>query len=486
MNPGGRREEGAWQQRTSEGEGPGQASLSDSPPLQPSVRHHEHCPLSPGEQRPASAEGGCSGGERGYPRRHLGQRKPRTLPRFWVSSPHSPLPHQDKPRAGNLTPTGLQIKNWQKCDSTSMPVTDGPLRHVQKPRRYGRPPLRKPQPGPPRGLPPPHRDRTPSHPQRDRTSQSGSRGAPRSAPASRGWRVQTSANKRVVCKRCGTSGRAGPAGSQGSAPSLLPRARAQVETQSGGHSGTQPGPRPQGRPGPGSTDFAAAARLARPPACALTSLTPAPGARLSAGRNYPTQREGETRRKRENQQHSAWGEASPARRRAGLPPAGGRDAHAGTSAPGHPSGGAAARPGVAYCARLGALGAGPAPSPPALAKSSGYPPRVRRAHALLPAPSALYRAAPGEEEIDLSLPELFATRPFNRPRPGCPHPPPPRARPTAAAWALPALCGRCRGPGHSAAACRSRAACGSGGRVCRARSRRWAGSGGVAARRRQD
>lgn len=67
---------------------------------------------------------------------------------------------------------------------------------------------------------------------------------------------------------------------------------------------------------------------------------------------------------------------------------------------------------VAYCARR------TGPSLLALAKSSGVPARVRRAHALLPAPSALYRAAPGEEEIDLSLPELFATRPFNWPRPG--------------------------------------------------------------------
>lgn len=59
--------------------------------------------------------------------------------------------------------------------------------------------------------------------------------------------------------------------------------------------------------------------------------------------------------------------------------------------------------------------AGRGPSLLALAKSSGLPARVRRAHALVPAPSALYRATPGEEEIDLSLPELFATRPFNRP-----------------------------------------------------------------------
>lgn len=77
--------------------------------------------------------------------------------------------------------------------------------------------------------------------------------------------------------------------------------------------------------------------------------------------------------------------------------------------------------------------AGRGPSLLALAKSSGLLARVRRAHALLPAPSALYRAAPEEEEIDLSLPELFATRPFNRPRPGRQRPPSPPGRPTAAA-----------------------------------------------------
>lgn len=76
--------------------------------------------------------------------------------------------------------------------------------------------------------------------------------------------------------------------------------------------------------------------------------------------------------------------------------------------------------------------AGRGPSLLALAKSSRLPARVRRAHALLPAPSALYRATPGEEEIDLSLPELFATRPFNRPRSGRLCPPLP-GRPTAAA-----------------------------------------------------
>lgn len=76
--------------------------------------------------------------------------------------------------------------------------------------------------------------------------------------------------------------------------------------------------------------------------------------------------------------------------------------------------------------------AGRGPSLLALAKSSRLPARVRRAHALLPAPSALYRATPGEEEIDLSLPELFATRPFNRPRSDRLCPPLP-GRPTAAA-----------------------------------------------------
>lgn len=82
----------------------------------------------------------------------------------------------------------------------------------------------------------------------------------------------------------------------------------------------------------------------------------------------------------------------------------------------------------------------------------GCPLRVRRAHALLPAPSALYRAAPREEEIDLSLPELFATRPFNRPGPGRPRPPhPPPPPPDRGCVSLgPELCGRCRGPGRLA------------------------------------
>lgn len=75
--------------------------------------------------------------------------------------------------------------------------------------------------------------------------------------------------------------------------------------------------------------------------------------------------------------------ASRAHTRAGLPPAGCRGAHDRDlrSGPAPSVATAAARPRVAYCARQGAPGAGPAPSPPALAKSSGLPaarpPRAR-------------------------------------------------------------------------------------------------------------
>lgn len=37
-----------------------------------------------------------------------------TLFEFWVSKSLSSGFHQEKPLAGNLTPTGSQIKDWQK------------------------------------------------------------------------------------------------------------------------------------------------------------------------------------------------------------------------------------------------------------------------------------------------------------------------------------------------------------------------------------
>lgn len=181
--------------------------------------------------------------------------------------------------------------------------------------------------------------------------------------------------------------------------------------------------------------------------------------------------------------------ASPRHTRAGLPPARGRgaqgrDRRSGPALrppPPPPGPGSLTVRGGALRARAPRRRRRRSPSRP------GCPPRVRRAHALLPAPSALYRAAPREEEIDLSLPELFATRPFNPPRPGRPRPQPPWGRPTVAAGRWDRRCaGGVAGPGTrpgGGGGVQSRVAC--GGRVCSARSRRWAGSGGVAARRRR-
>lgn len=246
----------------------------------------------------------------------------------------------------------------------------------------------------------------------------------------------------------GEPGRPGP---RVLAPSPLPRARTQVETRRGAHPPAQPSLHPPR----GSTDFSAGAGLALSPGCALTSLTPAPGATLSAPRNHPTQRE--TRQKKRKPVKYflkiiiiiKTKTASPAHARRGVPPASGcgaqgRDHRSGPAPlpppppPPRSPGSLTVRGGVRRRRRR-------SPSRP------GCPPRVRRAHALLPAPSALYRAAPREEEIDLSLPELFATRPFNRPGPGRPRPPrppPPRAaRPRLCVVGSGALAAASRGPG---------------------------------------
>lgn len=142
---------------------------------------------------------------------------------------------------------------------------------------------------------------------------------------------------------------------------------------------------------------------------------------MGAGRIHPIRRL--ARRKRERKP-AALGKkrASPAHGSRVSPAGSGEHAPTPGPAPRH------GRP-----AGLLTVRAGSGPSLLALAKSSRLLARVRRAHALLPAPRALYCAAPLEEEIDLSLPELFATRPFNRPRQGHQCPPPPPGCPTAAA-----------------------------------------------------
>lgn len=150
----------------------------------------------------AGGDGELAGGRR-WPRRHFGQCKSRALPGLWAPSPSSCPPHQEKARAGKPTPTGLQIKDWQRWDSARVPCAGRPFSPCAKatPARPSTPtPFRKsPRPRPPRGLFPTV-DRVLSHPQRDLSGRSRRRDARRCALASRGWRTQTSTNKRVVCK----------------------------------------------------------------------------------------------------------------------------------------------------------------------------------------------------------------------------------------------------------------------------------------------
>lgn len=139
----------------------------------------------------------------------------------------------------------------------------------------------------------------------------------------------------------------GTPGSRDSAPPPQRLVKAQVETRRR-HPRTQQSPRPPARPGLGSADFSAAARLVRPHACALTSLTPASGARPSARRNRPTQSKRETRQKKRQPatlvKKKKKKQASPLHTRARLPPAGSRDAHGPDLARGQPPGHRRRRP----------------------------------------------------------------------------------------------------------------------------------------------
>lgn len=96
MNPGGQTE-GAQLQGASGGEGLEQGGSRDSPV---SAALSRATSIVPQVCEREWGAGGC-------PRSHLGQRKPRALPRLWVSSPPPSPSHQVKPREGKRTPTGL-------------------------------------------------------------------------------------------------------------------------------------------------------------------------------------------------------------------------------------------------------------------------------------------------------------------------------------------------------------------------------------------
>lgn len=220
--------EGARLQGASGGEGPEQASSRDSPALRRCVPRHEHCSPS---LRAGVGSWGC-------PRSPLEQRKPRALPGLWVSRPPPSLPQQEKLPAGKLTPTGLPIEDWQKCDSTSVPVPDGPSRHVQS--HAGAPHSASPRRRHPAGFPRPGQN-APSPPVRPPRPV----GQPRSQPlcaripgvADANFREQKSCLQTVRELR-GEPGRPGP---RVLAPTPRPRARAQAETRRG----APPRPRPR-------------------------------------------------------------------------------------------------------------------------------------------------------------------------------------------------------------------------------------------------
>lgn len=250
--------------------------------------------------------------------------------------------------------------------------------------------------------------------------------------------MQTSANKRVVCKRCGNFGANGD--------TRLPRLRASsAEASQGSSRDAETTPPDAAVPAPARPSWPGERRLfRRSQACSSPCLCsdkshacirgeterpekpPDPIQTRNKAEKKTTSNTSKKEKKKNRQAHCT-------REPGSLQPAAGTHTARTSLGASPPATAAAARPRVAYCARRGAPGADPAPSPPALAKSFGLP-AARPPRARSPAGAERFvRAAPGEEEIDLSLPEVFATRPFNRHRPGRPRPPPPRGRPTAAA-----------------------------------------------------
>lgn len=201
-----------------------------------------------------------------------------------MSSPPSSLPHQEKLPAGKLTPTGLQIKDWQKCDSTSVPVPDGPSRHVQS--HAGAPRSANPRRGHPAGFPS-REQNAPSPPTATAPAGPAATEPAAGRPHPGGGGPKLPRTKELSANGAGTSGLAGALGSRIPEPSPLAPARAQLETRRGAHPRAQPAPHPPR----GSADFSAGAGLARSLGGALTSLTPAPEATLSTPRNRPNQPE---------------------------------------------------------------------------------------------------------------------------------------------------------------------------------------------------
>lgn len=381
-----------------------------------------------------------------------------------------PTPLRETP-SGEPTSTGLQIKGWQKCDSTSVPAPDGPSRHVQNPCQRGGLPPASPTKATTRASP--ARNRMPPHPQRARPGSTSDRGVCR-APASQGWRTQTSANKRVVCKRCGNFGENGEPGSRRSAASPLQ----QVETRRAAH--------PPGAaipaPAPGSADFSAGAQLARSPGCVLTSLMPATGATLSTPRSHPTQSEKNAEKSQQHKKNFFFLnlKGKPSTHAIGLPPAGGWGAYEGISARDRLPGSRRPARGRLLCA-AGRSGHGP------LAVAAGARQVVRAARCASAARTLSCRRRalcterlPGRRKSTCHFLNCLQLVPLTGPGQAA------RARrtrrrrrPTAAACRWVRSCaGGVAGPGAWRGG-------GSSGRVCSARNRRWAESGGFAARRRR-
>lgn len=316
---------------------------------------------------------------------------------------------------------------------------------MQRPRQHRRPP-HSASPGRGHAAGFPSRGKAPSHPLRHFSGQSGSLGVVPAHPHPGGGWCKLPRTKELS---------ANDAELRGSAPSLLPQPGLKLSLR-GGCPGRS---RLRGQLlGPPSTDFSAAPGLFFP--------------RLRADKSHACTRASETGRRQKppdlppnkekggKKARSIGEEKRKQRTRAGFPPPAPGSTHRHRSGPAPRRG----RPAGSLTVR-----AGRGPSLLALAKSSRLPACVCRAHALLPAPNALYERLPGRRKSTchfLNCLQLVPLTGFGQAASAVAGPPDRGCVNSAA------LCGRRRGPGDQRAATR-----------CSARSRQWAGSGGGRSRR---
>lgn len=188
MNPGSQMEGARLRRR------PGARDLSKAART---THRCSNCPVPSHKHCSQSLRGG--GGELGGGGREAtwGNAKRRSSPDLGILASSVPAPPSDTPRGEEDSHGVCKSKAGKNVTRPVCPCRTALLAMCKSHGGASTSHSASPCRGHPAGFARPGQN-APSHPQRDRSGQSSSRGARRCAAASRGWRTQTSTNKRVV------------------------------------------------------------------------------------------------------------------------------------------------------------------------------------------------------------------------------------------------------------------------------------------------